>query len=206
MKRKRFNSRKWSLMVSLVVLLAISIGWAGDVGAAEESKNSQATVTIQAGGTAENGGLYFSKIPNAVDFGTINLNGIGSTQYGNLTQLSVTDARGTGTGWIVQVSANQLTNTNNETFPYGSLKINAPDSFTPGYAPASNSPVASISKDTSIDNVGGVPVPIFRADNNAGLGLWNIDWPSQSIRLDVPGNVKIGTYTSTITWVLVATP
>ena len=196
MKKKRFF-QKWSIVSVFVLLVPLSFCWIGPVSAADTT--SSVTIT---GGT-----LHFEGVPAAANFAPVTLDGLENDIFTELTNFSVIDARGTGEGWSVQVKAeNFKLNATEETLPNGSLSLKKPDKMIQDYTgTANNVPEIKNFEWMAID---GTPeTPMITATTGNGLGKWTIDWggTNETFKLHLdPGVVKEGTYTSTITWSLVA--
>ena len=197
MKCKGFHC--WELsMVSFVLLIAVSSSLAGTAMAADVTTS---TVTID-GGT-----LKFEDVPGTANFDPIPLTGLEQNVSTNLSDFSVVDARGTGEGWSVQVSATNLMNGVDKEMPDGSLSLSKPIEMTQGYTGTPNS--LPVIKDFTLLPIDGAGVnSIITATTGNGLGKWTINWGApnnQALKLRIdPGVVKTGTYQSTITWSLVA--
>jgi len=105
--------------------------------------------------------------------------------------LGVVDARGSGAGWNLTVSATN--------FIDGAGHTLAPGTIT-GVAQAckagSSCTVATSSGITYPLTVNGTPAKFFNAALNTGLGKIDV---TPTIDIAVPGNAYAGTYTSTVT-------
>jgi hypothetical protein len=196
MKTKHRFSKTLSKIVCMVMITGVWTGAIGNIAAAE---NTSATVTI-------NGGpLAITVIPNSVSFGSVELDGTVQTTKVNLSELEVTDARGTGAGWGLSVVASPFQSGENS-LPTGSLSLKAP-TITAGYENPSTAPSVSpvFGTEQAID--GESPWNLIVAANNEGLGKWKITWSNEALTLTLnPATTKVGTYTSTITWTLGAYP
>ncbi len=154
--------------------------------------------------------------------GTVLLTGLRQTVTATVADITLVDARGTGAGWSVNLTASQFTNSGatnagERTLPHsslllGSVSIVADGDATPvtGVAavaavvgpPATEAvvAVAAIAVATStIDKVGGVK--ILNNPINGGMGTYVISMTPMTLTL-LPRNVKAGSYTSTITMTL----
>jgi len=187
-----------SMLSAVLILACVTSG--GMIANAEAF--TKANVTIYGGG------IHFAEIPQDVDFGEITLDGLEITKTSPMSLLSVVDARGTGDGWAVQISASQFTDTTAaKKLAKGSLVLNKPV-IAAGYNNPSASPFIrqSFGMSQPIDGYG--EIAFINADMEAGLGKWNFDWEgSDALKLTLnPGSTKIGTYESTITWTLITNP
>jgi hypothetical protein len=109
--------------------------------------------------------------------------------------LTVTDARGTGAGWHLTVSATNLTD--------GTHTLNQSVSAV-SQACASGStctlPTSSVSLPVAVGSTG---TSFYSSAAAAGLGKLNVN-PTVSVA--IPGNAYAGTYNSTVTFAAVAGP
>jgi hypothetical protein len=109
--------------------------------------------------------------------------------------LTVTDARGTGAGWHLTVSATNLTD--------GTHTLNQAVSAV-AQACASGStctlPTSSVSLPVAVGSTG---TSFYSSAAAAGLGKLNVN-PTVSVA--IPGNAYAGTYNSTVTFAAVAGP
>ena len=111
--------------------------------------------------------------------------------------LGIVDARGTGAGWNLTLSAT--------TFSDGSGHTLAPGAITAVSAACEGSNAC-----TGATNSVGYPITIsgtaakfFNAAANTGLGTVNV---TPSVDVAIPGNAYAGTYTSTVTLAAVSGP
>jgi len=118
--------------------------------------------------------------------------------------LNAQDARGSGTGWNVTVSASQLVNNDSSghDFALGSLTmpaLNVVAETSSSAVPGSLNAAAAI--DNSADGAtGGV---VMAATSAEGQGMGTYDFTNAaSWTLAVPANAYAGTYTSTVTTTL----
>ena len=107
------------------------------------------------------------------------------------SQLGVVDARGTGGGWNLQISATNFSDGSGHT-------------LLPGTVSAASQACHSGSSCTSATNSGvtlpltvtGTAAKFFNAAANTGLGKIDV---TPTVQVAVPGNAYAGTYTSTVT-------
>jgi hypothetical protein len=128
---------------------------------------------------------------------------------------TVSDATGTGTGWHITVSATTFTSGANTLLNAGTFSLNgstnSQTTTTVPPATCSGGSTCTLPIDTTVYPVaittaatGPVAVTIYNANAPSGLGSININpvgwW------LNIPGTVPGGSYTSTITVEILATP
>lgn len=195
---KRIRKRMWVATLGLLIICNFEMPM--DV----KAENTNASVLI-------NGGLLeFSAVPVNVTFNPVTLNGIVQIVDFDFTGFSVTDARGTGVGWKMQVSASQFAVDATKKLPIGSLSLKPPSGFTAGYDNPSPSP--TVGGTYSVPQVidGQDERVIVTAVADAGMGKWNINWDeatNNDLTLTLnPATTKVGNYVSTITWTLSTGP
>jgi hypothetical protein len=105
--------------------------------------------------------------------------------------LGVVDARGSGAGWNLTISATSFSDTAGHTLAPGTVTAAAQACHSgSSCTPATNS---GISLPLTINTT---PAKFFNAALNTGLGKINV---TPSIAVAIPGNTYAGTYTSTVT-------
>ena len=166
-----------------------------------ETKGSSAEVEFK-GGT-----LSLAQVA-AFDFGQQTITS-GSTDYEAVSvgdDIQVSDLRGTGSGWDLNVSLSAFTGTDNGkelTGAYVTLSGTqvAGVNGTIGTAPTSPSTI-SLKLDSD-----GEETPIFIASEDAGMGVWGITTGLTDAKLTVlPGTAYADTYEANLTWTLQTTP
>ncbi len=112
--------------------------------------------------------------------------------------VTATDPRGTGTGWRVQVSAtNFVGDTVANTFSIGNLSLSDPEgTVTTGGDAVSTVTANSFALSTS-------PQTLLSAASSGGEGDYTFTYNGA---LDVPGQTRADSYTSTITVTIVNGP
>lgn len=196
LKTIKKSSPTLPLLLSLVILIGNCFLDFHSV----HAEDTNVSVSITAGT------LTLTNFPNNLTFDPITLTGSVQTTSGVLTNLVVTDARGSGAGWSVEVSATQFEKTGETStkLDAGSLKLYSPAGITS----PTNSSVPTIKSDGEpfvIDS--GTSYKMVSADVNAGLGVWTISWDPADLQLTLnPGTTKAGAYTSKITWQLNQAP
>lgn len=168
--------------------------------AAEVTDNTNASVTFTAGE------LKLESVP-VLDFGT---NAISHEEevYPAVTaapDVQVSDLRGSGKGWdlYVSLSAFELDAGGTKTLNAASIRFTAPKvNAINGNADTAPTPTADLvlpSDDTQM--------PVLKAGDGAGMGVWGLHWDPASTTLTVkPGTAEQGKSTATLTWSLQSTP
>lgn len=122
--------------------------------------------------------------------------------------MTVTDARGTGSGWNVTITStlfsNGLTGNNLRTLPANASNVTGVSvTCTPGGV--CTNPSNAISFPVGVPAGASAPtaVKFFNAAANTGMGQFSI---TPTIETAIPANVSSGTYASTVTVALVSGP
>lgn len=173
----------------------------------------------------EGGELKFESVPNVNSFGTVQLTpDIQTVTTGFDGDVRVTDARGTGEGWRMQVQATQFQEvepaggfvggTSALTLPVGSLSIAPVESIMQVSSGTTVLPTSAISSDQVIDN--GSAVTVVSAGTDEGMGMFDITFPTDALLLVLDPAVKMvdvvnyngqpTPYKSTLTFTLVTGP
>ena len=105
--------------------------------------------------------------------------------------LGVVDARGSGAGWNLQISATTFSDGLGHTLAAGQV-----GSVAQACKAGSTCTAASSSGITYPLTIGGTAAKFFNAAVNSGLGKIDV---TPSINVAIPGNAYAGTYTSTVT-------
>lgn len=169
------------------------------------------------------GGLTLT-VPSILSFGNINIGKVTETHYTAFDDVfTVTDARGSGDGWRLDVSATQFTvvepvggfesGTSAITLPAGTLGLSPLDNIDRKNVGTGNLPVGNLVSETTIDT-GGVTVATANAGD--GMGTYELTYPTGALSLTInPSTAKTDTvnypggltpYESTVTWDLVSAP
>ena len=142
------------------------------------------------------------------EFATVELDGTTKTTNATITNMKLTDARGTGNGWSVSLGATHFTNATSKnpdinTLPADSLALGkvsiAVDNESKDSTPVTNIKIL----EGTIDNVAGVK--ILDAPVNNGMGKYTISIAPLTLTL-LPKDAKAGIYTSTVTMTLAHGP
>jgi putative surface cell wall-binding protein len=105
--------------------------------------------------------------------------------------LGVVDARGTGAGWNLQISATTFSDGAGHTLAPGQVA-----SVASACTAGSTCTAATSSGITYPLTIAGAASKFFNAALNTGLGKINV---TPTINVAIPGNAYAGTYTSTVT-------
>jgi hypothetical protein len=105
--------------------------------------------------------------------------------------LSLIDARGTGAGWNLQISATAFSDGAGHTLAQGQV-----GSVAQACKAGSTCTVATSSGITYPLTIGTVAAKVFNAALNTGLGKLDV---TPTINVSIPGNAYAGVYTSVVT-------
>lgn len=155
--------------------------------------------------TGNTGDLRIDYISN-IDFGTQTISGKTETYIAekpaSLTESQVSDLRGTGAGWHLQVnydtekpgftSEDKTLSGAELTLPSGTAKSVADNKATP---PATSKVVVNDAAQN-----------IMTATANTGLGTWADEMDTANVSLKVPSGNLVGDYTATLVWTLSDAP
>ena len=111
--------------------------------------------------------------------------------------LGVTDARGSGAGWNLQISATNFSDGLGHTLLPGAV------SAITAACVAGSACTAATNAITYPLTVTGTAVKFYTAAANTGMGKVNV---TPTVNVTVPGNTFAGTYTSTVTLAAVSGP
>ncbi len=182
------------LFTSAISLAVLSIGFLSPLSAAEAT----ATVTIT-GATSVTIGDFAP-----TNFSVVVLDGTTRTTNFAVADMTLVDARGTGAGWSVNLTASQFTNTalngDLNTLPLGSLVLGRISIVAgEGSTPVTNIAIGS----GAIDTAKGVR--ILNAGINEGMGTYKVSMSPLTLTLLLK-EAKAGLYTSTITVTISESP
>ncbi len=105
--------------------------------------------------------------------------------------LGVVDARGTGAGWNLQISATAFSDGAGHTLAPGTVTASAQACH-----PGSTCTAAANSGISLPLTISGTAAKFFNAAVNTGLGKLDV---TPTVQVVIPGNAYAGTYTSTVT-------
>ncbi len=153
-----------------------------------------------AGDTTTTAGSLTVTAPNAFSFGSFGLTGERIVKTATLTDLVVNDARGSGLGWNLKVSASALANGLKELSP-GSLELTA----APSISTVAGGDLLGVTAAAGILDNGGFIIANATADK--GMGKFTFTFGENSLKLTMnPKETYAGTYTTTVTWDLLSGP
>ena len=177
-------------MKRIVAFLAVA-GLLAAMGATVYAETATVTVTADS----------LTVAPANVSLSTVVLDGSDKTSTSPYTSNAWTaeDARGTGAGWNVTITATDFSDGGSNT-----IDISQPDQeFSIQIADANitviygnTKPTSSVTSMTAIPTTGGTPLKIVSAATNTGMGSYNIP---PAFELMVRAETVAAVYTSTIT-------
>lgn len=166
--------------------------------------------------TINGGTLDYTTPFTAGDFPATTLTGLPQLKTANISDWTVNDARGSGDGWNVGISATPFTCTTAGTcgtsaFPDQSLRVATLAVPSTDVGNLSTPPlVSALSGLTGIDTTAGTTFKIAQSGATAGpmlgVGQWTFTNPAGGLAVTVPASTAPGTYTSTITTTLSSGP
>ncbi len=166
------------------ILLIVSIA-AVALAAATASIAGTLTATATVGGTA---GISLNLPSNPSITDTID----GTDQTASYSPaLGIVDARGSGAGWNLQISATSFSDGSGHTLAPGTVT-----GATQACHSGSSCTAATTSGITYPLTVSGTAAKVFNAAANTGMGKIDV---TPTIQVAIPGNAYAGTYTSTVT-------
>lgn len=206
MKQVKLNGLAKRSLVGASLLAVLGMGMMTSAFAAEGDvvKSNKTDVTIKAPASVGNGGLDLET--SAIkSFGQIELGTTPETyKTGFDKALKVTDLRGTQAGYSLSVSASQFQNTDGHKLPVGSITLDGVKSIERVGTGTGTAPLAKLNSTTAID---GGEVLVANAAAGTGAGVFDISFNEDALGLIVDATTaKVGTYESTLTWNLQATP
>ena len=179
----KHRSMRFYLVFFLILTMAV-----GGSAIAAFADGGTATATLN-GGTLTESSTFNAGL-------TATLNGQDQIQTYTLP-ITVTDARGTGAIWYLQISGSPLTDGVNGHPALAQAVTSATAPACAGQGTCSNPATPTVTQ-VSISNA----LQDFYSDSSA-LGIFNV---STTIQVTIPGNAYAGTYHSTITLASAATP
>jgi hypothetical protein len=115
---------------------------------------------------------------------------------------TVTDTRGTGAGWNIQITSTPFTSGGGATLP---ADVSAVTGVTSSCDTSCTDPASSVSYPVTIPSGSGPPtaVKIYNAGAGTGMGSFTL---TPTTQVTVPGNALAGTYTATRTITIASGP
>lgn len=196
--------------LGIISFIGLSIGGSQVFAADPETKTTTGNVTFNGGD------LSLQNVGNSITFGDADGVDITTTaQTINASTdmaLSVSDLTGSNAGWDLTAQATDFTKTDAPTTKLQGTKITLPviTAKTDDDSQATPPGNAGEMPDAVDITPGGAAVNVLSAAAGTGEGLWTLSWPAEGeasapIQLYVP-TALAGTFTSTITWTVVAGP
>lgn len=157
------------------------------------------------GGTGNVGTLTIDNV-TPLEFGEHELSG-GESVYYTMSKnpnVQITDNRGEGNGWTLQVTSSSFTDINDKdkqlkgavlTLPAGEIKTTTGN--------VSNKPVVN---EVSLNTDEPSTETLMMANPNSGMGTWEDLFDSSKLSIKVPAGNFAGEYVSTLTWTMLDTP
>ncbi|MEW6283530.1 MAG: WxL domain-containing protein [Candidatus Eremiobacterota bacterium] len=176
-------------------VVLVLVGWAGMRPALAQITQPTATITINAGA------LSISHA-GSVTFAPLTLNGLDQAATCTSTPtLTLTDARGSGSGWNVTLSATNFTSGGNSILASGFTFTGPGGTVTTvaGNAPPTQSTVVAQAL-----SPGGFKV--LSAAANTGMGRYTYTPATAQFGLTVPASTFAGNYSSTMTFTIASGP
>ena len=155
--------------------------------------------------TGNTGDLRIDYISN-IDFGTQTISGKTETYIAekpaSLTESQVSDLRGTGAGWHLQVNYD----TEKPGFTSEDKTLSGAELTLPAGTPETVEDNSSAAPATSKVVVNNDAQNIMSAAANTGLGTWADEMEPGNVTLKVPSGNLVGDYTATLVWTLSDAP
>lgn len=196
MKAYRKNYLKGLLLsIGAVLLLSTSVH-----AAVADNGATKASIRFTAGE------LKLNSVP-VLDFGNQNISHTEQNYAADSIApvIEVSDLRGNGNGWelIVSLSPFGLEGSGAATLQAASIQLSqpvvSPANGTVGTAPSAPANIVLTSDDQ--------PVPVWKANTNEGMGVWNLQWNKADALLNVkPGTAQQGKSEASLTWSLQSAP
>ncbi|RAP73687.1 WxL domain-containing protein [Paenibacillus montanisoli] len=154
------------------------------------------------GSTGNIGALTIDNI-TSLEFGSWQVSNTTLTVASTISNpnTQVTDVRGTGAGWKLQVASS--------TFASGGNTLKGASIYLPaGTAQtiSGNTSTAPVLNAVTLDTTAGTAVDLMSAEAGSGMGTWADLMDPTQIKLTIPAGNLAGNYTATLTWTLVDAP
>jgi hypothetical protein len=178
---------------SLGLAAALALGAVVPAFAVDDTDNSTASATVTGGA------LVLDGVPPTTSFSGGTLNGTPKTSTASL-DADVNDATGTGDGWTLSISAERFENEDGKLLAANALTVTAVDVACKNSGECPNDVADRSGLSQVVDTSAGT---LLTAAADTGMGYFTTD---TSLSLAVPASTYAGTYESTITLTLAATP
>jgi hypothetical protein len=175
-------------LVGLAALVACSAALAGSI---------TATATVNGAGSL---GLSHG---TTASIGTVTIDGSDQSVAFTLP-LSITDARGNGSGWNATITSTSFTDGSGHTLAASASSVSNVTVACVNGGSCTN-PTNAVTYGLSVPAGATAPtaVKLFNAAANTGMGRFTV---TPSVSVSVPGNVFAGTYSSTVTVAVASGP
>ncbi|EPI03111.1 hypothetical protein D920_00319 [Enterococcus faecalis 13-SD-W-01] len=155
--------------------------------------------------TGNTGDLRIDYISN-IDFGSQTISGKTETYTAkapaNMVEAQISDLRGTGAGWNLQVSYDST----NSGFTSGDKTLSGAELFLPAGTSKTVQDSQSPAPTTNEITVNDSAQNIMTAATDSGLGTWADQMDTSKVTLKVPSGNLAGDYTATLVWTLTDAP
>ena len=139
-------------------------------------------------------------VPQAINFVGVNLDGTDQPNVaGTTTNWTVTDARGTGAGYTVNIKATDFVNVGGKTISVTGFEMTLPNTAITELA-GNDKPVSAFTTATALTTEA---QPMVTAAAETGMGSYTL---LPTFTLDVPAETYAGAYTSVVTLETAAAP
>lgn len=207
-------------LVSAAVTLSFLMGGglAGLAAQVDEGIDRQATFELKPsdgttapeieepiGGETGNTGQLTLDAVSAFNFGDSTVDNPNKTNKaividGGKLGLQITDARGTGQGWVVKASMTE--------FKSEDKTLKGAELFIPSGTVVTTGIDETASPETFAVTLNGSPIKVMNAKKDKGLGTWTnlFEGNGENVSLTVPSGNHVGQYKADITWTLEDAP
>ncbi|MCP8615732.1 WxL domain-containing protein [Salirhabdus salicampi] len=122
--------------------------------------------------------------------------------YANFGEILITDATGSGKGWHLQVESSPVTvhfdDGTYETIPKDKAKIELSNEQV--MVTSNGSTLPQLFQSNFIPLNDGQPVTLLTAKRDEGMGITTVQFPNDSLRIQVPETDRSVEYDFTLTW------
>lgn len=180
------RKNRWIHSLAAVFLAVLLFCFFGGISHAATATTT-ATIDIK-------GGDLSVSAPNELTVPANKLDGYKQTAKINAGTLGLVDARGTGTGYRLDVSSPVLSG--DEPYAAGQLAIAPVGQVAKADPTSGDTPTAATEGNEIIDN--GSAATLLKADGGKGMGSYNANL--QDLIVTIPANTYAGTYKTTLTY------